>query len=442
MGNNAYRQLYAGDERFLIDADGHLTIEGTVRNIDNHQFDAEYSARNRTKDTFGIVSATIPGTVEMIGYGAFANCRALRQVVIEEGVRLLRDRAFDGCIALHSITLPESLKAVNGFAFHDSGLTEPVFSADGRILLYYPSKASAETYVVPDGVEEIAQAAFYGVLQLRRLVLPRSLRCIRTMAVYRCPALHVEMYASAEAERAAFCGSCRGGNITFLDEGLDALERAIRYSNLVGQPLLEQADYPLPERRSWTKDRVFISLAKRCASGDSAAMAQMCSWFASRAEAEPGVPFYAGARNFWAMRAWLCGRDDMRPRLNSWCEQRCSLPSAGLSEVLTGRLTGEQLCALGFFGYAPGRTYTVEGLQADGIVVVSAYFDEDGPDEDGYGREEYYDWWYMTPGLQMEAGVPWLHAFSLRDMRVYEESVRECRERAVQRLRESGWGQH
>ena len=39
----------------------------------------------------------------------------------------------------------------------------------------------------------------------------------------------------------------------------------------------------------------------------------------------------------------------------------------------------------------------------------------EGPDEDGFGMEECYDWWYLSEDLQEQPGVRYIHDYSRRD---------------------------
>ena len=56
------------------------------------------------------------------------------------------------------------------------------FSADGKMLIIYPKNKFDEEYVVPEGVEIIDSEAFYDNWHLKSIILPLSLKEIRSFA--------------------------------------------------------------------------------------------------------------------------------------------------------------------------------------------------------------------------------------------------------------------
>lgn len=81
------------------------------------------------------------------------------------------------------------------------------------------------------------------------------------------------------------------------------------------------------------------------------------------------------------------------------------------------------------------RSYYIDRPGNDGIVEVSSWCGDDGPDEDGYGREEYYDWWLLDEGLNPIPGIKWRHSYSRQDMRNHEEEWARLREKAAAAVR-------
>ncbi len=78
------------------------------------------------KDTTLSGEVLIPGTVsyqgaiyiiDEIGSNAFSGCESITKLVIEEGVRMLRERAFFECSLLTDVTLPRSIISVSDTAF-------------------------------------------------------------------------------------------------------------------------------------------------------------------------------------------------------------------------------------------------------------------------------------------------------------------------------------
>lgn len=105
-----------------------------------------------------------PGTT-WIGYGAFQGCASLTDVVIPEGVSVIRLNAFYNCYALESLTLPATVCRIDGAAFAGSGL---------------------KSLVIPDGVSTIESSTFADCWQLRSVEIPGSVTMICTYAFSGC----------------------------------------------------------------------------------------------------------------------------------------------------------------------------------------------------------------------------------------------------------------
>jgi hypothetical protein len=147
-------------------------------------------------------SYTIPSTVRTIGIGAFTQRSAeghppvgsLTTIVIPEGVRLIRDRAFARSGVGPVVVIPSTVTTIGGQAFAGvTGATEfivdaenPNFSSENGVLfnhakttlIAYPAAASATNYTVPASVTAISTAAFDAVAALSHLVLPSSMTTI------------------------------------------------------------------------------------------------------------------------------------------------------------------------------------------------------------------------------------------------------------------------
>jgi hypothetical protein len=54
-------------------------------------------------------SYTVPDSVSVIEYAAFARCKGLESIVIPDSVTYIRFHAFEGCTNLRYVTMPKGL---------------------------------------------------------------------------------------------------------------------------------------------------------------------------------------------------------------------------------------------------------------------------------------------------------------------------------------------
>lgn len=378
-----------------------------------------------------IASVVVPGSVKSIGDQAFADFRNLQKVLLAEGVESLGSNVFDGCESLKSLQLPASLKAVNGWAFHNSGLTEPVFSADGKTLIYHPQALKASEYCVPEGTEVIGVCAFLNEELLTRVVLPKSLKRICTRAFIKCGFTEIEIPGDAVIEYNAFVSYAHGIRIK-REKPLNALDERLELLYSVGHSFLYPQQMKAPQKAHWKED-AFLALAAQCASGSVDAMEKIEDYFLARAEGENVSPFYQCAAQFWQVRAYLYGSERAKRELLEWCiaNPNARMTSPALDEHLNGFANGDVLNALGFPFFKPDREYGLDGVDAQGVVEVSSWESDEGPDEDGFGMEEYYDWWYLSEHLTLPEGAGFIHSCSNREKSCKEAHFRALHDQAV-----------
>ncbi len=127
---------------------------------------------------------TIPYGVTTIGNNAFLDCTVLAKVTLPATLQTLGEYAFAGCGALDNIVLPQGLTTIGAYAFRSTALAEVTIPATVTTVGKYAfsSCESLTTATVEDGVESIAQGAFYGCTALRQVKLPDSVTSLASDA--------------------------------------------------------------------------------------------------------------------------------------------------------------------------------------------------------------------------------------------------------------------
>lgn len=143
-----------------------------------------------------LTSVALPSQLATVGERAFYGCSALTKVDFFTIPKFGKE-AFYACEALMTVALPVDAETLRAAGFELS-LNRPfyeifdscvVFSADGKTLYRYPPGRGEAEYVVPDGVEAIADYAFAHCYALTDVALPNSLRRIGAEAFGFCAEL-------------------------------------------------------------------------------------------------------------------------------------------------------------------------------------------------------------------------------------------------------------
>ncbi|MBQ6204030.1 MAG: leucine-rich repeat protein [Prevotella sp.] len=109
-----------------------------------------------------IESCVIREGTETVDKGAFQDCRNLRKIQFPSTLKTIEAQAFKNC-SLSELPLPSSISKINESAFENNPIS---------------------TLIVPEGVIRIG--GFSNCHQLKKIMLPQSLRCIEANAFTSC----------------------------------------------------------------------------------------------------------------------------------------------------------------------------------------------------------------------------------------------------------------
>lgn len=221
--------------------------EGVIKEVTIPETFRDYPVTEIAPSAFSdsyIQSITFSSMVRTIGAGAFSGCEDLEQVTFGMNVQTIGASAFSGCDSLEQVELPPRLVSVGEYAFastplqrvhipefveeigmgaffcstyirssyqayrytlqeftvssrneHFTSVDGVLFTKDMYTLISFPmgDRMDRKTYTVPEGVREIAAAAFlneeyttsnYDPMTLKTVVLPASLERIAANAFY------------------------------------------------------------------------------------------------------------------------------------------------------------------------------------------------------------------------------------------------------------------
>lgn len=394
----------------------------------------KYVGKNALKGCRTLERLIIPGTVKEVEDGAFENCVNLREVVLEKGIENLGRNLFSGCKKLYRITVPDGLKFVSLYSFCKiPNLKEPVLNMSGTDFIYYPAYLGETVVTVPDGVRIIRQDAFKDCKTVEKVILPNTLEVIEIGTFKEAGIKSITLPESLKLVKSYAFSSCRKlesvdircdySAICFnafnycirLQIPVDSPSRYIEFMRMCGKQLFKvpkKLDLPSD---GYEHDQRFLECAAGCMMGNRNSMEQMADYFLDKQKT--GHPFYLLAERFWRVRLYLLGNEKAKQWLFDWVTKH---PNEQMEIAASASLSGGEgkvLNALGFLFFEPDRSYDIQQPDESGAVEVTAFDDEDGPDEDGFGSETYYDWWYMTENLAMAPDAGYIHSYSTLDKR-------------------------
>ena len=411
------------------DAEHVLVIPNNVREIGFEEYEG-YSS---------IVSVTVPGTVKKICARAFAGCENLERVVLQEGIEEIESNVFSGCKKLRMVVYPDSVKTYQGWTFYDTCLDSPVLNASGTLLVFCPNSVTGKEWAVPDTVKTIGWQAFIDNENLERLYLPEGLEKIERMAIIGCGIRELTIPASVRELCPEAVWKCNkleqviilNPNIQIPDnafsecvnlKGINVMYENDRFFHMKGMHFLigHLEDSANLKHRDTIE---FKRLVEKCAKGDSYAMEEISEFFEDYSAKQGASPFYMRAANYWRYKAYRKGNDKAKEWFSNFFREH---PGEHLESILhegnvgsdnyyTFAISGELLNDLGYSFFEPTVEYEVKHTADCGLVLAGTFESWADPDEDGFGAETYYDWWFLDENMQPIPGTMCVNA-SLREI--------------------------
>lgn len=229
-----------------------LVIPEGVEKINNYAFSSFAD----------IKSAVIPDSVKSIGKYAFSACTGLVSLEIGTGLEYIGESAFASCTSLTAVSLPAALQYVGDDAFYYCNALESVNIEDlgawcGIEFGNYasnPIRYSEELSlggellteaIIPNGVTEISDYAFYYCKSITDIKLPDSINKIGYQAFYECDGISLlDVPASVvEISDYAFYNCTRLEKLIFSDSSLlkSIGESAFKYCTALSEIALPES---------------------------------------------------------------------------------------------------------------------------------------------------------------------------------------------------------
>ena len=144
---------------------------------------------NAFADCKNLTSMMINDSVTEIGYSVFKNCIGLTAVTIPNGVTEIGYHAFSGCIGLASVAIPNSVTTIESCAFENCESLTSVKIPDSVTSIgssAFKNCSNLTSINIPDSIKEIQSSVFSGCINLTSVTIPDGVTSIEDYAFGGC----------------------------------------------------------------------------------------------------------------------------------------------------------------------------------------------------------------------------------------------------------------
>lgn len=208
--------------------------EGPIFNVNKKRRIVGVSPRVYALETVRIPSEIGDVRIKEIGPEVFANDKNMKQLIIDEGVTVIRKLAFNHCDNLVLVELPDSLTEIENGAFGScKSLTQLTFPKNvkgiGDSVFYACS--SLEKVEFDEKAESVGNQMFCNCSSLKEIIFPPLIKSIPFMFFYSCKSLET-IYIPIHIEKiepSAFAGCENLKTVGFGNEKCDICNSVFEY---------------------------------------------------------------------------------------------------------------------------------------------------------------------------------------------------------------------
>ena len=132
---------------------------------------------------------TIPSTVNSIGQSCFSGCISLKAIVIPSLVSTINTTVFSGCTGLTSVQFPSSLSSIAYQAFLGCNALTFITIPTNTTISYNAFQNCTGLVLATTPYAYNSGNIFQGCVNLKTIIIPSNITCIRDYAFYNCSTL-------------------------------------------------------------------------------------------------------------------------------------------------------------------------------------------------------------------------------------------------------------